>query len=216
MSASGAAMTAQLAKAGGAVGGIDEAGRGPVVGPMVVAVVVGDCSALQKAGARDSKRMSPASRERAFREILRVAECVNYIIAEPHVIDDYVKRKMLNALEAELAARLVETCPADVYYVDSPDVKPERFAAALSLLTGKRVVALHGGERVPQVAAASIVAKVVRDRLISLLRSEIGNFGSGYPSDARTIEWLRAGRMPPECVRQSWRTVARLKQDSGG
>jgi ribonuclease HII len=189
------------------IGGIDEAGRGPVVGPMVIAVVVGDGEALRRLGVRDSKRLSPAARRRLFDEVLKAADCVNYVVVEPHVVDLYVQRGGLNALELDFTARLVEACPADLYYVDSPDVKPERYGAALSFLTGRRFVALHRGEEVPQVAAASIVAKVVRDRLMELVAQEAGGVGTGYPSDPKTVEALRMGRVPAECVRWSWRTV---------
>jgi len=73
------------------------------------------------------------------------------------------------------------------------------------MATGKRIVALNKGERVPQVAAASIVAKVVRDRLIDLLKREVGDFGSGYPSDPRTVEFVKRGLVPSECIRHSWK-----------
>ncbi len=189
------------------IGGIDEAGRGPVVGPLVIAAVVGDGEALRRLGVRDSKRLSPSARERLFDELLKTADCVNYVVVEPHIVDLYVRRGGLNALELDFTVRLVETCPAELFYVDSPDVKPERYGAALSFLTGRRFVALHRGEEVPQVAAASVVAKVVRDRLLKLIKQEGGDFGSGYPSDPKTVEALRSGRIPAECVRWSWRTA---------
>ncbi len=193
------------------IGGVDEAGRGPVIGPMVIAVVVGETEALRRLGVKDSKRLRPAARMRLFDEILRAADCVNYVVVEPHIIDMYVAKDGLNALELDFTAKLVETCPADLYYVDSPDVKPERYASALALLTGRRFVALHRGEEVPQVAAASIVAKVVRDRLVELIRREVGEVGSGYPGDPRSREALESGRVPPECIRFSWKT-ARLRR----
>jgi len=187
------------------IGGVDEAGRGPLVGPLVIAVVVGDGDVLAAAGARDSKRLSPRARLRVFEKIVEVAHCVNYIVVEPYIIDMYVRRGMLNSLEIDYTLKLFEVCPADLYYVDSPDVRPERYGAALSMLSSRRVVALNKGEAVPQVAAASIVAKVVRDRLLEVLKREVGDFGSGYPSDVRTVEWVRGGGVPPECVRWSWK-----------
>jgi ribonuclease HII len=192
------------------IAGIDEAGRGPVVGPLVIAIVAGDGEALRRLGVRDSKKLTPRAREALYREVLRVAECVNYVVVEPYEIDKYASRGLLNALELDYTARLIELCPADVYYVDSPDVDVDRYGSGLSFLTGRRVVALHGGEEVPQVAAASIVAKVVRDRLLEVVKREVGDFGSGYPSDRRTVEWLRAGLVPRECVRWCWGTVGKL------
>jgi len=187
------------------IGGVDEAGRGPLVGPLVIAIVVGDSDVLLRAGVRDSKSLSPGARERVFARVLEVAECVNYIVVEPYIVDMYASRGLLNVLEIDYTAKLLATCPANVYYVDSPDVKPERYGSALSMATGRRIVALNKGERVPQVAAASIVAKVVRDRLIDLLKREVGDFGSGYPSDPRTVEFVKRGLVPSECIRHSWK-----------
>ncbi|AEA13568.1 ribonuclease HII [Thermoproteus uzoniensis 768-20] len=195
------------------VAGIDEAGRGPVVGPMVLAIVAGNEKALRALGVRDSKELSRKARERLYPLILKSAECVNYVVLEPHVIDEWAASHKLNLLEAEEAAKLMRLCDADVYYVDSPDPKPERFSELLSRMSGRRVVAMNKAERVPQVAAASIVAKVVRDRLVDMLRSEMGDFGSGYPSDSKTISALRSGKIAVECIRHSWGTLKRLKGD---
>lgn len=197
--------------ADGLVAGIDEAGRGPVVGPLVVAIVASSRQeALRALGVRDSKLLTPRRREVLYGELLAIAECIQYIVIEPATIDEYVARHRLNALEAEAMARLIGLCNADVYYVDSPDPKPERFGRALAEATGRRVVAMNRGEAVPVVAAASIVAKVVRDRLIASLRDAYGDFGSGYPSDPKTRAALRSGLLPPECVRRSWSTLSSL------
>lgn len=193
------------------VAGIDEAGRGPVVGPMVIAIVAGREEELGSLGVRDSKTLSRRARERLYAAILDAATCVNYVIIEPHVIDVWVERHGLNELEYEKMALLIGLCEADVYYVDSPDPKPSRLASRLSALTGRKVVAMHKAERVPAVAAASIVAKVVRDRLVDVLKAYMGDFGSGYPSDPKTISALRTGRIAEECVRRSWRTAKRIR-----
>ncbi|MEZ0247775.1 MAG: ribonuclease HII [Thermoproteus sp.] len=187
------------------VGGIDEAGRGPVVGPMVVAIVAGDEEELKRIGAKDSKALSRSRREELYVDILAAAECINYVVIEPYIIDQRVRRRELNRLELEAAAQLIGLCDADLYYIDSPDPKPERFGAALRALSGREVVAMNKAERMPSVAAASIIAKVVRDRLIDLLKAEMGDFGSGYPSDPKTISALRSGRVAPECIRHSWK-----------
>ncbi|MEZ0318863.1 MAG: ribonuclease HII [Pyrobaculum sp.] len=187
------------------IGGVDEAGRGPLVGPMVIAVVVGDGEELRRLGVRDSKTLSPQRRRALYYKILDVADCVNYVVIEPQIIDMYVAKEMLNVLELDYTAKLLKTCPADLYYVDSPDVNAERYGAALAFMTGARIVAMHRGESVAQVAAASIVAKVVRDSLLDLLKREVGDFGSGYPSDPRTRQWVKAGRIPEECIRKTWK-----------
>ncbi|MFN3804859.1 MAG: ribonuclease HII [Pyrobaculum sp.] len=184
------------------VGGIDEAGRGSLVGPLVIAVVVGDSRQLSSLGVRDSKTLTPRARERLFHKIVNIAECINYIVIEPHIIDSY---KSLNLLELVFSVELIRKCVADIYYVDSPDINPARYGELLSAMSGVKVVALNRGEEIPQVAAASIVAKVVRDKTIDFLKREVGDFGSGYPSDVRTREKALRGLLPPECVRQTWR-----------
>ncbi|CCC82043.1 ribonuclease HII [Thermoproteus tenax] len=193
------------------VAGIDEAGRGPLVGPMVVAIVAGDNERLRSLGVRDSKTLTPQRRKSLYSAVLQTAECVNYIVIEPAVIDQYVGSRKLNLLEAEAMAQLINLCEADAYYVDAPDPVAERFGRALSAATGRSVTALHKAERVPAVAAASIVAKVVRDSLMELLRREMGEIGSGYPSDRRTLEAVRAGRVAPECLRRTWKTMRDIK-----
>ena len=196
------------------VAGIDEAGRGPVIGPMVIAIVaVDEEGPLLSIGVTDSKELTRSTREEMYRRILHIADCVNYIIIDPHIIDEYVKRHALNALELDYTAKLMSACPADEYIVDSPDPNPARYASALSMLTGAKVRAFNHAERFPVVAAASIVAKVVRDRIIGELRRRYGELGSGYPSDPRTIRAIIDGRVPRECVRWSWSTIRRLLRD---
>ncbi|MBP1448421.1 MAG: ribonuclease HII [Thermoproteus sp.] len=191
--------------------GIDEAGRGPVIGPMVVAIVAaGDQARLKALGVKDSKLLTPRRREELYRRIIAVADCVNYVVLEPEQIDRYVAAHKLNVLEAEAMAALIKVCEADVYYVDSPDPRPQRFGELLSRLAGRPVAALNRGEAVPVVAAASIVAKVVRDRLMELLKRAYGDLGSGYPSDPRTRAALRSGVPPSECVRRTWKTLGRI------
>lgn len=193
------------------VAGVDEAGRGPVVGPMVIAIVAGEEAALKALGVKDSKLLSRQARERLYQLILKTAKCVNYVVIEPRVIDAWVERHGLNKLEAENIAKLIELCEADIYYVDSPDPRPSRFASLLVDATRRRVVAMNKAERIPVVAAASIIAKVVRDRLVDMLKADMGDFGSGYPSDPKTVSALRAGAVADECVRHSWSTMKRIR-----
>ncbi|WP_069808351.1 ribonuclease HII [Vulcanisaeta thermophila] len=205
------------------LGGIDEAGRGPVIGPMVVAlVVVSDDEKLIKMGVRDSKELSPRRRAELARMIMRAVDFYSYEVVEPRVIDEYVSRGLLNRLEAEVMARLISKALGmlsnGVVYVDSPDPLPDRFSELITRLLGSgnvRVVALNNADKlIPTVSAASILAKVKRDELIAELHRVYGDFGSGYPSDPRTMEflrdWLRRyGELPP-IVRRSWKTLSRF------
>ena len=202
--------------------GIDEAGRGPVIGPMVVACVVARRARLKalKDRLRDSKRLTPRRREKLYGLIAKVAEEVKVKVVDPPEIDTAVTEGKLNFLEARVAAELVDTLslPVEIVYIDSPDTLPQRYAALVGSLTklkGVKLVAAHHAESLyPHVAAASIVAKVTRDRIIRKLHKLYGDFGSGYPSDPKTrrylISLLNKGEELPPIVRKSWRTIAKL------
>ncbi|WP_054853667.1 ribonuclease HII [Vulcanisaeta distributa] len=204
------------------VGGIDEAGRGPIIGPMVMAIAItSDMDKLRTIGVRDSKELSPTSRSRLFSILKSMLDYVDYEVIEPWVIDDYVYMNSLNILEVEVATRLINNALSAVMprtiYIDSPDPKPERFKDMVKkgIKGNVEVVAMNNADKlIPVVSAASIVAKVIRDSIIKELHREYGDFGSGYPSDPRTIAFLKNwieghGDLPP-IVRRSWSTVKRL------
>lgn len=202
--------------------GVDEAGRGSVIGPMVIACVVlsSNSAKLLSGVARDSKKLSPRTREKIYRLILEVADEVRFRMVEPPEIDAAVAVKGLNRLEARVTAELLNqlTSNVELVFVDSPDPRPDRYAALIKSLLVRRdvnVVAVNNAELLyPHVAAASIVAKVERDRLVAKLRDVYGDFGSGYPSDPKTIEFLRKlaeSRVKyPPIVRRSWRTLLKI------
>ncbi|MGC8645197.1 MAG: ribonuclease HII [Thermoplasmata archaeon] len=191
--------------------GCDEAGRGPVIGPMVIAVVCGDEERFLELGVRDSKMLSQQRREALFKRIYEVAESVEYRIVSEEEIDTAVSENKLNVLEAKIISQMIRE--GGDYVIDCPDVNEQRFAALLVSLTGNRnVKAEHKADvKYPLVSAASIVAKVLREREVAKIRDEIGDFGSGYPSDRRTIEFLKSyyrqfRHLPPH-TRKSWKTV---------
>jgi ribonuclease HII len=200
--------------------GIDEAGRGAWVGPLVVGAVAigsGDLAALHATGARDSKLLSPAARERIYERIGAVASTRSVAIA-PAEIDRHVARGGLNDLEASVFGRLARELSADVTYVDACDVDARRFGRKVASIAGRgtRVVSAHRADREnPLVGAASIVAKVERDRAIAKLSEELGGgLGSGYPSDRTTVEFVRRRVRPadprPPWLRASWSTTERV------
>ncbi|MBI3840878.1 MAG: ribonuclease HII [Thaumarchaeota archaeon] len=207
-------------------GGVDEAGRGCVLGPLVVAGVSVSRrseSMLRDLGVRDSKKLSPKRRETLYSEILKVCERVNWAEIGPGQIDEVVtngkKYHKLNHLEAVYFAKVIDELGARRVTVDASDTVPERFGGAIAANLARpcSVVAVHKADRdFPVVSAASIVAKVHRDRQVERLRKVHGDFGSGYPSDPSTriffIERMRKGAPLPEYVRKSWKTWARLEQ----
>jgi len=197
--------------------GIDEAGKGPVIGPMVVCGVLceeSNLSKLKKAGVKDSKKLKP-ERRRELAEVIKKFCKICLIKITPEEID---RSDNINDLLRESYVKIIEKLDPDLVIVDSPDVKPERLKEFLERMTGKKVISKHkADEEFVAVAAASIVAKVERDAEIDRLKREYGDFGSGYASDPKTIkfleEWIKRGKIPP-IVRRRWRTVGRLSQHS--
>ncbi len=208
------------------VGGVDEAGRGSVAGPLVIAGVSAEREAVRELvelGVRDSQLLSPRRRGILYTEILRISAYAVPAYIQPPEIDEYVKHgrkyRRLNYLEAIYMARVIDQLGARRVFVDAPDTNPVRFRDELSELTKRRceVVAEHHADtRYPIVSAASIVAKVERDRAVEKLKSRYGDFGSGYPSDHKTKEflsgWLEREGSMPDFTRKSWKSWARILQ----
>lgn len=199
--------------------GIDEAGKGPVIGSMFVAGVL-NFEGLKEMGVKDSKRLSPSRREYLAKLIEEATE-VHVVEMSASEIDEGRKRNTLNEIMVELFSAVIMHFQPDMAFVDAADVNPERFAANLRLnyeKEGKGVIEIisdwKADERYPVVSAASIVAKVHRDRSIRELEAEIGaEIGSGYPADPKTIQFLKGLLKEkelediPSYVRRSWKTV---------
>ncbi len=197
--------------------GVDEAGRGSLVGEMIVAAVaapLGSDDELRSIGARDSKAMTASSRARVYAEIAR-----RYPFAAVPVRPWEIDRENLNVLTARAAARAVRIVAERLGgYNRICLVIVDRFGSPSKLIAhlrregyrGRVIAEERADARHPVVGAASVVAKHVRDSRIRVLRSLYGLEGSGYPSDPRTVEWLRRvleRGAPPPIVRRSWDTL---------
>jgi len=199
------------------VAGIDEAGKGPVIGTMIVCGVACDeekLKELERLGVKDSKKLKPERRRELAKAIREICD-VKVVRVTPEEID---RSDNINDLLRESYVRIVNDLDPDLVVVDCPDVNPDRLRCFLESRTGRRVISKHrADEEYVIVGAASIVAKVERDGEIERLWEEYGDFGSGYASDQKTIEalrkWIMSGRIPP-IVRKRWRTVERLSQHS--
>ena len=199
--------------------GVDEAGRGPVMGPLVVgAVYVEDDDVLRSIGVKDSKKLTPRRREAMYDEIVSAVEGYSIITLSAEEIDAKRERMSLNMVEMEMFAEAVSRMPVTRVYVDCPDPNEEKFGNMLSVrINNTPVTARHkADDTYPVVSAASILAKVTRDRLIAEISDEFGeNIGSGYPSDPVTIafieKWLKEKGCTPRHTRNSWDTVRNLK-----
>lgn len=212
-----------MAKAAGPrwVLGLDEAGRGSVLGPLVVgglALAEQEVGRLRPLGVRDSKQLSSERRE-ALYETLRILGRARTIHLTPADIDPAVARGKLNELEAHAFAELIRELGPDEVHLDACDPDAQRFGRTVRRLSGTsaRVRSAHHADRDdPAVGAASIIAKVERDRAVARLELEIGEpIGSGYPGDRTTMRFLsgwvdRHPQEAPAWLRRSWAPTRKL------
>ena len=210
------------------IAGVDDAGRGPIIGPLVIAGVLlddKDLSRLVDSGVKDSKRLSPRRREELAAEIKKLALKYHVAILSQTEIDRVVetgkKLHKLNRLEAQTMAKVITILKPDVAYVDASDVLPDRFKQhiAENLTFKVQIISEHKADaKYPIVSAASIIAKVERDRALSALQEKYGNMGCGYATDPNTIQflekWIRKFGSYPDFVRKSWKPAKRLKMEA--
>jgi len=206
--------------------GIDDAGRGSIIGPIVIGGVAVDQKGFEDIsvmGIKDSKALSPEGRQKALLRIKGIVERISLRKIMPEEIDKFVstgeKYKRLNYLEALKMAQVANDLEADIIYVDASDINPERFGRDIRSRLNRKAEIIskhHADELYPIVAAASIVAKCNRDLEIEEIAKKYGYFGSGYPSDVRTIrflrEWLLTKGEYPAFSRKSWKTWKRIKE----
>ncbi|MCK5038939.1 MAG: ribonuclease HII [Thermoplasmata archaeon] len=202
--------------------GVDEAGRGPVMGPLVVcAFMVDDDTVLRELGVKDSKRLTPKRREELALQLKDVGK-YEITVMDAEDIDVLRNRYTLNVIESKLFASVIEKLgPCQAAYLDAADSNEEEFARQVKKELGDagkdlEIISKHGADDIyPVVSAASIMAKTTRDNIVKEYEKELGQpIGSGYPSDQKTIDFLKSyysehGKMPPH-TRMSWKTVGRL------
>ena len=198
--------------------GVDDAGRGSMIGPMVIAgisIEKKNIPKLRKLGVRDSKKLSPKKRELLYKEIIKLVDDYHVIRIPPKTIDKYVFEHNLNHLEAKKMAAVITHLKSEISYVDSCDVNATRFGREISDLSNKsKVRSYHYADsRFVVVSAASIIAKVSRDRSIARLNKNY-QFGSGYPSDKKSVNFVKklvsAKKPLPSSVRKSWKPVQKI------
>lgn len=211
--------------------GIDEAGKGPVIGPMCIAGVCAD-ERMEKQfsllGVDDSKKLTPKKREQLAAHIKKYADSWFILEVEAHQIDELRKIMTMNEIMVVCFSKVLEGLaerPFTTAILDAADVSEERFARRVGETFAKThpekaaavdITAKHRADAVsPVVSAASVLAKVRRDELVaSLAKKENADFGSGYPSDPKTkrflADWAAAHDEFPPYVRKSWKTAAAL------
>ena len=177
--------------------GIDEAGRGPVIGHMVMCgYLIKEKSAgqLKKIGVADSKQLSPKQREFLFNHVKKLADDLIVFSISAKEIDSLRTESNLNKLEISRMQQMIELLQPDKVIIDAPESNEEKFRKKIKsgIKTKAEIVAENFADKNHiQVAAASIIAKVTRDREIENLHKKHGFFGSGYTSDPRTIAFLK-------------------------
>ena len=200
--------------------GIDEAGRGSVLGPMVIAgVIIPEKmeKVLERMGVKDSKRLTPNRRTILSRKLKKMFEYEIVVISALEIDKMRADGINLNDIEKNAMRDLIIKLNPEKAIVDAVDVKAERFQKNLCESTGVNVVAEHkADDKYIEVSAASIIAKAERDAQVAEINKEYiktGGIGSGYPSDPTTKKFLNNYTYDemPEFVRKSWATVSKMK-----
>jgi ribonuclease HII len=201
--------------------GIDEAGRGPVLGPLVIAGVLiseKDEQKLKDLGVKDSKLLSQEKREYMFDKIIELSKSTRILIIEPEEIDQAVfsKENMnLNWLEAKKSAEIINEFEPTKVILDCPHTIPEKYKDyVLNLLKNENIEILseHKADmNFPVCSAASILAKVVREKEMDKIKFKYGKTGSGYPADPITQKFIKEYfEKHSEIFRKSWKTFQNL------
>jgi len=197
--------------------GIDEAGKGPVIGPLVIAGVLiseENEEKLKKLGIKDSKELSPEKRKKFFEEIKNLSEDFVVLKISAGELNREMDTKSLNEIEIGRIAQIINSfwMKRPKVYIDALEANTKKFKEKiLSRLKDKKIeiIAENNADKTyPVVSAASIIAKVTRDSEIKKLHKKYGFFGSGYPSDERTIEFLE------KLDREVYNKIVRLKWET--
>lgn len=209
--------------------GVDEAGKGPVLGPMIIAAVLTEYSSkeikkkpfnLREVEIKDSKRLSEVKRKKIAGKIKEKSK--NYFLIDlraPH-IDRLRQGKSMNEIVVESFSRLLSEINFDLAIVDAADVDSKRFGENLkqNLQKDIKIISEHkADEKYPIVSAASILAKNKRDKEIKKIEKNIEQeIGKGYPIDKKTTkfleDWLNKKEKSPIFCRRTWKTFRDIKK----
>jgi ribonuclease HII len=191
--------------------GIDEAGRGPMVGPMVICGVLIDSEKLPELvqiGARDSKTLSHSRRLKLKDKIEQVTSKIVIRSVSAAEIDRLRKRTTLNEIEVTEFASIAKSLKPQELYLDAADVKADRFGEKIGNLSG---LASKGAVIISEHKADS------KYPIVSY-HEKYGDFGSGYPSDPKTVDFVknlvRNKQDLPPIIRKSWDSVRKILDDA--
>ncbi|MBI4053218.1 MAG: ribonuclease HII [Candidatus Diapherotrites archaeon] len=202
--------------------GVDEAGRGPVMGPMVIAAACiekADEENLAKMGARDSKLLTRGQRDRLRKKIIDACIETAQVEISAEELDGLMSRHSLNEIEAMKIGQMLNGLKKkpELVIVDSPDTIAENFAKRLRKYVSFKtsIRAEHKADATnPIVSAASIIAKTRRDEAMDEISGKCGtDLGTGYPHDPKTIAFLEKNaeeKSLSEFVRKKWATTQNI------
>ncbi len=194
--------------------GIDEAGKGPVIGPLIIAGLLiseKNSGKLRELGVKDSKELSPRKREELFNKIKKLSEDFIILETSSKQLNEEMELENLNTIEIKKMAQIIDSFNGKnpKVFIDAIEANTLKFKnKIISNLKNKepKIVAENrADQKYPVVSAASILAKVTRDSKIKKLHEKYGFFGSGYPADERTIKFLE------ELDEESYNEIVRLK-----
>ncbi len=207
------------------LGGIDEAGRGSVLGPLVIAGISFDSKKIDKLkemNITDSKKTLPNKRKELFSKIFSICDSIFICKINCPTIDKFVKLNRLNVLESIFMTIVADNIHADKIIVDSCDVNPCRFQQEIKKRLLNKKVSVYSFHKADLdsivVSCASIIAKVTRDNEIAKLKEMLGkDLGSGYPSDPKTKSFICNEVFVKEsknCIRFSWKPVKKILDEN--
>lgn len=200
--------------------GIDEAGRGPVIGPMVIAGIVAtpeQAEQLRNIGVKDSKLIPPRIREDMFDMIKKIVTSYKIIIIPPKEIDEALESQELNLnkLEALKSALIINELKPEKAILDAPSVNTEAYENQVKFYLKNKDIEFITENKADmnyiEVGAASILAKVTRDNEMEKLKKKYGEMGPGYPSNPITQAFLKQNwNKHPEIFRKTWETYKKI------
>jgi len=207
--------------------GVDEAGRGAVIGPLIICgylISEDKLKILKEWKVKDSKLLTPGKRELLSKKLRKLADDLFIIRISAQDIDESLEKSNLNKMEIEKMQTIINKLKPDKAYIDSVEANTEKFCDKIKAKISEElkekieyICENFADRKYPIVGAASIIAKVERDMEIEWLKKKYGDFGSGYPSDPKTVkflkDWFEKNKVFPHVVRKSWSTVKEMKRE---
>lgn len=207
--------------------GVDEAGKGPVIGSMFIGFAIINLESMQEInsfqdylksiGVKDSKLFTPKKRNEVYQELKKNLD-MKYVQLTPALIDSHNSRGgKLNELEIQGIIAILESEKPNLVIIDALTSRPDRFGEEIlkRLSFECKIISENKADlNYPLVGAASIVAKELREQEVEQIKKNIGiDCGSGYPSDPNTVKFLKDNWNNKEIdfiFRKSWETYKNL------